>query len=106
MDGKVIEFNDFISGNHSEMKDAGIEWLGKIPKHWSLKDLKYVSHVNRLALSETTAEDYEFNYIDIGNVDLDDGFSLGEKIRFNGAPSRLEGLSRKVIRSFQRFEHI
>jgi len=26
----------------SEMKDSYIEWIGKIPKHWELKKLKYV----------------------------------------------------------------
>lgn len=31
-----------------EMKDSGIEWLGKIPKHWQMKRLKYlVSLVNQ-----------------------------------------------------------
>jgi len=71
-----------------EMRDSGIDWMVKIPKHWDLKDLKYVSRVNRFVLSETTEEGYEFNYIDIGNVDLDDGFDRGEKIRFDSAPSR------------------
>ncbi len=27
-----------------EMKDSGVEWIGKIPKHWELKKLKYVSN--------------------------------------------------------------
>ncbi len=26
----------------AEMKDSGIEWLGKIPKHWQIKKLKYL----------------------------------------------------------------
>ncbi len=26
----------------SEMKDSGIEWLGKVPKHWGLQRLKYL----------------------------------------------------------------
>jgi len=26
-------------------KDSGIEWLGEIPKHWEIKKLKYVAHV-------------------------------------------------------------
>ncbi|MDP3042132.1 MAG: restriction endonuclease subunit S [Candidatus Omnitrophota bacterium] len=31
-----------------EMKDSGIEWLGKMPKHWQMKRLKYlVSLVNQ-----------------------------------------------------------
>jgi type I restriction enzyme, S subunit len=25
-----------------ELKDSGIEWLGKIPKHWGVKKLKYI----------------------------------------------------------------
>lgn len=25
-----------------EMKDSGIEWIGEIPKHWTVKNLKYI----------------------------------------------------------------
>ena len=76
-----------------ELKDSGIEWLDKVPKHWTLKKLKYVSRVNSVALTETTDEDYEFCYIDISNVDLEDGFNVGEKISFRNAPSR----ARRVV---------
>ena len=27
-----------------EMKDSGIEWIGKIPKHWEINKLKFISH--------------------------------------------------------------
>ncbi len=27
------------------MKDSGVEWLGKVPKHWDVKRLKFVAHV-------------------------------------------------------------
>jgi len=27
----------------AEMKDSGIKWLGKVPKHWKIKKLKYLS---------------------------------------------------------------
>ncbi|MCL4496956.1 MAG: restriction endonuclease subunit S [Deltaproteobacteria bacterium] len=27
-------------------RDSGIEWLGKIPKHWKLKRLKYIFNFN------------------------------------------------------------
>lgn len=30
----------------AEMKDSGIDWLGKIPKHWEIKRLKYVAKIN------------------------------------------------------------
>ena len=29
------------------MKESGIEWLGKIPKHWEVKKLKYVAQITR-----------------------------------------------------------
>lgn len=27
----------------AEMKDSGIEWLGKVPKHWTISKIKYVT---------------------------------------------------------------
>lgn len=78
-----------------EMKDSGIEWLGNIPKHWNVKKIKYIAQVNRSALSELTEESYEFNYIDISNVDLEEGYSLGDKIRFINAPSRARRIVKK-----------
>ncbi len=76
-------------------KDSGVDWLGKVPKHWCLKKLKYVSCVNRKALSETVDENYEFNYVDIGNVDLEEGIAFGEKISFLNAPSRARRIVQK-----------
>lgn len=26
-------------------KDSGVEWLGRVPEHWSVKPLKLVAHV-------------------------------------------------------------
>ncbi len=79
----------------AEMKDSDMEWLGKVPKHWEIKKLKYVSRINRFALDETKEENYEFNYIDIGNVDLEDGIAIGEKIKFVDAPSRARRIVNK-----------
>ncbi|MBI2573575.1 restriction endonuclease subunit S [Candidatus Woesearchaeota archaeon] len=28
-----------------ELKDSGVEWLGKVPKHWDVKKLKFVAHL-------------------------------------------------------------
>src|SRR5690625_3710187 len=30
---------------HVEMKDSGIEWIGKIPKHWEVIKLKYLTEI-------------------------------------------------------------
>ncbi len=79
----------------AEMRDSGIEWLGQIPKHWVTKKIKYISRVNTLALAETTDDGYEFNYIDISNVDLEEGLNTSDKINFLNAPSRARRIIKK-----------
>lgn len=79
---------------YPEYSNSDISWLGKIPKHWKVKRLKYVARANQEALSESTPNDYEFNYVDIGNVGLEEGIKLGERINFAKAPSR----ARRVVR--------
>ena len=40
---RQIEINNAVTkvlNHNAEMKDSGIEWLGKIPKHWDVKHLK------------------------------------------------------------------
>ncbi|HBU08228.1 MAG TPA: restriction endonuclease subunit S [Candidatus Omnitrophica bacterium] len=80
---------------YPEYNNSGISWLGKIPKHWKAKRLKYVAQANQEALPESTANDYEFNYVDIGNVGLEEGIKLGERINFAKAPSR----ARRIVRN-------
>lgn len=72
----------------AKVKDPGIEWLGEIPTHWRIKRIKYNALINRETLPETTDDNYEFNYIDIGNVNLEEGYKLNDKLRFAMAPSR------------------
>jgi type I restriction enzyme S subunit len=45
-------------------------------------------------MSESTAADFEFNYIDIGNVTLEQGVAARERMIFANAPSR----ARKPVR--------
>lgn len=41
-----------------EMKDSGIEWIGKIPVDWVVKKFKYVATVNTNLVSPIGYEDY------------------------------------------------
>ncbi|OWY25152.1 restriction endonuclease subunit S [Sphingobacteriales bacterium UPWRP_1] len=44
---RQIEINNAVTKGlnpNAEMKDSGIEWLGKIPKHWEVKRLKNVAN--------------------------------------------------------------
>lgn len=43
---KVVKTNDgyeLIKRSSEEMKDSGVEWLGKIPKDWEVKKIKHVA---------------------------------------------------------------
>lgn len=60
-----------------------------------LRPLKHLARFNPEVLSEGTDPDFEFDYIDIGGVTLEDGVRQKEAMRFEAAPSR----ARKPVRS-------
>ncbi len=57
---KTAVINELVTGKKvwdgnawtepAEVKDSGIEWLGRIPAHWEVKKLKYVLKKNKGAL--------------------------------------------------------
>lgn len=78
-----------------EMKDSGIEWVGRIPSTWDSMRLKYAASYNDETLDENTAEDYEFDYIDIGSVEYGKGITQYQHMRFQEAPSR----ARRIVKN-------
>lgn len=36
-----------------EMKDSGIEWIGKVPRHWKLQKVKYIFEIKKEIANET-----------------------------------------------------
>ncbi len=54
-----------------ELKDSGIEWLGKIPKHWEVKRVKEISKVESSGIDKKIVEGEELikivNYVDVYN---------------------------------------
>jgi type I restriction enzyme S subunit len=48
-----------------EMKDSGVEWIGEIPKHWSLKK---ITHVTNMMGSGTTPKSDNKEYYEDGNI--------------------------------------
>lgn len=78
-----------------EMKDSGAEWIGEMPNHWELKKLKYIVSYNTEALTDKTDPNYEFTYIEIGDVDYIDGISYRSRTVFSDSPSR----ARRVLRN-------
>lgn len=76
------------------LKSSGIEWLGDVPEHWSIKPLKRWVRLNASALGEKTNQHFEFRYLDIGSVKTGRLAKELERLRFANAPSR----ARRVLR--------
>lgn len=76
-------------------KDSGVSWIGEIPVDWSIKKLKYYTTTNDEVLTENTAPNYEFRYVDIGNVTLQNGIEHYQGFSFEDAPSR----ARRIVRT-------
>lgn len=80
-----------------EYKDSGIDWIGKVPKHWRKDRLKDISEINYAVLGNNTPNDYTLKYIDISNVDVTGIIceEAIEEIEFELAPSRARRIIRK-----------
>ena len=76
-------------------KESGIEWMGMLPSHWKTLPLKYAAVVNRLALTEDIKDDFELQYIDIGNVNQQGIINPPERMKFIEAPSRARRIVKK-----------
>ena len=87
----------FVMGKYQaypEYKDSGVEWLGSIPEHWNVKQLKFLSTFNDDVIAENTRADFEIEYVDIGSVGASSGINRTELVAFGKAPSR----ARRVVR--------
>lgn len=70
---RQIEINNAVTKGlnpNTEMKDSGIEWLGKIPKHWEVKRLKDL--VNRIGDGIHSTP----NYVDNSDIYFVNGNNL------------------------------
>ncbi len=80
---------------YESYKDSGVEWLGEVPGHWEVKPIKTVTSCNDEALPENTPEDYEFDYIEISDVNSSGKVINSTKHFFASAPSR----ARRIVRN-------
>jgi len=59
---------------NAPMKDSGIEWLGKIPRHWEVQKLKHIASVQFSNVDKKSVEGEEIvrlcNYVDVYNNDF------------------------------------
>ena len=65
---------------YAEYKDSGVEWLGEVPGHWEVVQIKWLSAVRRGASPRPIDdpryfdEDGEYGWVRIGDVTASDGF--------------------------------
>ena len=86
-----------LSGKYAaypEYKDSGVEWLGDIPTHWSAKPIKFLCTYNDEVINDSTDNNYEIEYVDIGSVSASTGITKTETICFSKAPSR----ARRIVK--------
>jgi type I restriction enzyme S subunit len=79
---------------YPDIKASGVPWLGDLPVHWESLPLKYWVRMNRAVLPETTAQSYEFRYLDIGSVGTGVLTAKPQPMSFAAAPSR----ARRIVR--------
>lgn len=64
-----------------EMKDSGIEWIGKIPKHWSMSRIKNKFTLNKgLTITKSDLKDKGIPVINYGEIHSKYGFRFDTKI--------------------------
>ena len=81
------------------MKDSGVPWLGEVPTHWNTRPLKRWVTINAEVLSETTAPDRVFRYVDIGSVGTGTLIQKPQRLRFAGALQEPVVLSTRATHS-------
>jgi type I restriction enzyme, S subunit len=69
-------------------KDSGVEWLGEVPEHWSIVSVKAVATCNDEVLDESTAPDFDMEYVEISGVEGNSGVLESTSVKFSAAPSR------------------
>lgn len=75
------------------MKESGVEMIGKIPIHWEVNKIKYISRCDRQLLPENTRPNTQIHYIDIGSVTGEQGITHVQDLLFADSPSR----ARKIV---------
>ncbi len=61
-----------------EMKDSGIDWIGEIPKHWEIRNLRYLGTLQN-GISKS-GDDFGFGYPFVSYGDVYKNYSLPLKV--------------------------
>jgi type I restriction enzyme, S subunit len=79
---------------YPEYKNIDWKEIGVIPAGWETRRLKFAVTCNDDVLPDSTAPDFEMQYVDISSVDLINGITSFEDFSFDDAPSRARRISK------------
>ncbi|WP_161594714.1 restriction endonuclease subunit S [Helicobacter sp. MIT 11-5569] len=92
----------------TELKDSGIKYLGKIPKHWEVRKIKHICNINP---QTNTKLPNRFVYIDLESVKS--GYLFKKQIiNRDNAPSRAQRILQKqdilfqLVRPYQKNNYL
>lgn len=81
------------------MKDSGVEWLGEIPAHWEVKQIRYVSPTITVGIVVTPAKYYEDSGVAcLRSLNVKENFLLASSLVYISQESNAV-LSKSQIRS-------
>lgn len=80
---------------YDSYKDSGVEWIGEIPREWSMKSLKFIVDENVSSLSNNTEPNYELDYIEISDVNSIGNINKPTPYFFSESPSRCRRIVKK-----------
>lgn len=69
-----------------EMKDSGIEWIGKIPKHWEIKNIKNLTLKSERGTSPSYIEDDTKSKV-VNQATFSQGFFDKSNIKYSKIPT-------------------
>lgn len=79
---KVVKTSDgyeLVERKKEEMKDSGVEWLGKIPRDWNIKRLRFLGKLQN-GISKG-GEEFGFGYPFVSYSDVYKNISLPKSVR-------------------------
>ena len=83
-----------MTKKYEKYKSSGVEWIGDVPEHWEVRKLKYLAKINSAVLPENFDKTKTIYYIDIGNVNFNDGILNIQEMLFKNAPSRARRITK------------
>ena len=81
-----------MKDGYPQYRPSGVEWLGKVPRHWGVKRLKLVASINDDALSDKEDPLRPIGYVDIGSVNSAGEILEIKEMVYEDAPSRARRL--------------